>query len=153
MAIWHKNVKTMALLAAIKGFRMLCVPLELCRCQPRCSRSKAAEYYYVAEEKQGIYMTCSLYWFFLDWILYKKKKSTFYFQARKLLYFFFFLWWYCWLRWFICIDADSVMVNFLPGSHVFGVSLSRSPTQKTLCGLRVCWRRTFFPTNKSGQKP
>ena len=55
------------------------------------------------------------------------------------------------LRWFICIDADSVMVNFLPGSHVFGVSLSRSPTQKTLCGLRVCWRRTFFPTNKSGQ--
>ena len=57
------------------------------------------------------------------------------------------------LRWFICIDADSVMVNFLPGSHVFGVSLSRSPTQKTLCGLRVCWRRTFFPTNKSGQKP
>ena len=57
------------------------------------------------------------------------------------------------LRWFICIDAESVMVNFLPGSHVFGVSLSRSPTQKTLCGLRVCWRRTFFPTNKSGQKP
>ena len=42
MAIWHKNVKTMALLAAIKGFRMLARARTLlrCRCQAQDSRSR-----------------------------------------------------------------------------------------------------------------